>query len=444
MHDREATEDSLVEADGLADFAAARQAGPSSLASGSFKSRDAGGGTRGSIRPAMYGRDDGDGGWYSVRQPPDSLPRRSGFDHSSSHYQIDSWSPALHPRHSYSYAAYMSPAQPHPRPTYSLDSPHSPPFFPSFPPSAHHPSSFARPTSSYGTPSNDAPFALPTLLFDDPAHLPTSPSAHSAFYRDPFSHNDVDDDETRGDLAYALTDEREKGEWFEAAGSYQQGVGFEGVSGSKGLGLEQKAAARMEKLAQKFGEERPTDAAGVSAKQRMKEAKDAKKAEKLEVQRTTGVDDKGRLVVMGRRKRLALRWFQAGGAVVVGIGSIGAAVLTHPKDKPPPSGSAPLLILYLLPFLSLFLTTYLFAIRPLLYKRRSHHSPQPQAGLAMPLLQQEQPQPTGGCNLYNTALAFSFLLSASFVASFALDCFDLSRTKVSPRHRQQRLRDGVV
>ncbi|CDR44985.1 RHTO0S10e03906g1_1 [Rhodotorula toruloides] len=56
--------------------------------------------------------------------------------------------------------------------------------------------------------------------------------------------------------------------------------------------------------------------------------------------------------------------------------------------------------------------------------------------------------PAGGlegyCNLYNTALAFSFLLSASFVASFALDCFDLSRTKVSPRHRQQRLRDGVV
>ncbi|BGP10220.1 hypothetical protein JCM10049v2_006103 [Rhodotorula toruloides] len=118
----------------------------------------------------------------------------------------------------------------------------------------------------------------------------------------------------------------------------------------------------MEKLERKFGQERSTDAAGVSAKQRMKEAKDATKAEKLEVQRTTGVDDKGRLVVMGRRKRLALRWFQAGGAVIVGIGSIGAAVLTHPKDKPPPSGSAPLLILYLLPFLSLFLTTYLFAI----------------------------------------------------------------------------------
>lgn len=334
MHDREATEDSLVEADGLTDFAAARQAGSSSLASGSFKSRDAGGGTRGSTRHAVYGRDDGDSGWHSVPQLPGPPPQHSAFDRSSSCYETDSRSPALHPWHSYT--AYSSPTQPSPAPTYSLDSPHSPPLFPSFPPSAHHPSSYVRPTSSYATVSNDAPFAAPTLLFDDPVHLPPSPSAHSAFYRDPFSHNDVDDDEARGDLAYALIDERDKGEWFEAAGSYQQGVGFEGVSGSKRLGLGQKAAARMEKLERKFGQERSTDAAGVSAKQRMKEAKDATKAEKLEVQRTTGVDDKGRLVVMGRRKRLALRWFQAGGAVIVGIGSIGAAVVRLAASSSPP------------------------------------------------------------------------------------------------------------
>ncbi|BGP26573.1 hypothetical protein JCM10295v2_005526 [Rhodotorula toruloides] len=330
-------------------------------------------------------------------------------------------------------------------------------------------------------------------------------------------------------------------------------------------------------------------------------------AEKEEMRRATGVDGKARLVVRGRGKRLVLRWFQAGGAVVVGIGSIGASILTHPKEKPPPSGSATLVILYLLPFLSLFLTTYLFVIRPALYKRRSsQHVPQPQNAQVTPLLQQ-QPETSGGCcgcfgssrrraergqyqspqinlivdptlvaaiqsqtleagrrarrkerdkrhkkrrrrrsrpdeqhiadsssssnsdivrsdfslsdsddawtshpsfsspsnprssllshvllevewhqarswaqkvavgdalcgvvwggvagwavgggkrcpaggfegycNLYNTALAFSFLLSASFVASFALDCFDLSMTKVSPRHRQQRLRASMV
>ncbi|GAA6046159.1 hypothetical protein NBRC10513_002154 [Rhodotorula toruloides] len=402
MHDREATEDSLVEADGLADFAAARQAG-SSQASGSFRSRDTIGVTRESVRPAVYQSDGRDTDWRVASQPLNFLPQRS-FDPSSSRHNDNLQSPSLH--HAYTYDIYSPPALPSPAPTYSNDTPHFPLSFPSFPPSPHHPSPFARPTSSYGTPSHDAFYTAPVFLYDDPSDLPSSPPAHSSSYRDPFSHDDVvfDNDETRGDLAYALSDEREKGEWFEAAGSYQQGVGFEGVSGSRRSRQEEQTAARMEKLERKFGEQSAAHPANLSAKQRMKEARDAKRAERLEVQGATGVDDKGRLIVMGRRKRLALKWFQTGGAAVVGIGSIGASVLTHPKEEPPPSGSAPLLVLYLLPFLSLFLTTYLFLIRPLLYKRRSQQPPQPQNNLITPLLQQPQPQTSGGwCDCFGSS-----------------------------------------
>lgn len=49
--------------------------------------------------------------------------------------------------------------------------------------------------------------------------------------------------------------------------------------------------------------------------------------------------------------------------------------------------------------------------------------------------------PTWHSNLYNSALAFAILLSLAFFTSCAFDCLDLARTKVSPRHRQQRLTD---
>lgn len=57
----------------------------------------------------------------------------------------------------------------------------------------------------------------------------------------------------------------------------------------------------------------------------MKEERDRKKREELE---RSGVDEKGRLAVTGAKKRSALRWFQGLGAIVVGVGSVGATLVS--------------------------------------------------------------------------------------------------------------------
>lgn len=46
-------------------------------------------------------------------------------------------------------------------------------------------------------------------------------------------------------------------------------------------------------------------------------------------------------------------------------------------------------------------------------------------------------------DLFNTAEAFAIMSSVAFAASFTLGCFDLSRAKLSPRLRQQRLAGAV-
>lgn len=70
---------------------------------------------------------------------------------------------------------------------------------------------------------------------------------------------------------------------------------------------------------------------------------------------------------------------------------------THPTATPPPDKSTPLFILYLLPFLSLALTVYLFVFRPCVMRSKSR-SPANANHLVMPLLGgQHQQRGGGGC-----------------------------------------------
>ncbi|GAA5912767.1 uncharacterized protein JCM6883_006227 [Sporobolomyces salmoneus] len=397
-----------------------------------------------------------------------------------------------------------------------------------------------------------------------------------------------------------------------AAGGYQHGIGYERDTLR---GVEKNEAAsgakfvkRMKRLQREFGStERSGSHAGskeggtgdMGLQGGLKALKEDRARKRSEDRERTGVDEKGRLVVTGQKKRSTTRWMEGIGAIAVGVGSIGASLLTHPKETPPPSGTIPLVALYIAPFVSLLLTIYLFLIQPCLFRRRSHTksnlppsiSPQapvqtsnccsgfgsgknriPRGQVVSPSInlmidpsllaqhnerltserrdvdrhekrrrrkekrrkqkkaarQRERRQregesdletdllsssssfftedssdseadaanprsfasilshvaleenwlaarkqvkwnavwdfslgaiwgglgvwaigfngekcPIGGfegyCNLYNTALAFAILESLAFFLSFAFDCLDLSRSKVSPRHRQQRL-----
>ncbi|GAA6061003.1 hypothetical protein JCM10212_001059 [Sporobolomyces blumeae] len=175
--------------------------------------------------------------------------------------------------------------------------------------------------------------------------------------------------------------ESERGEFAGLAGRYQHGVGYErGASGVTDPIDAEKRAKRMRRLERAFGRVgqaeleagRADDPEGTaSLSTRMTRYKEHEKRERTERERRSGVDRKGRLVVDGRKKRTTMRWVQGVGSIVVGFGSIGAPVLTHPEPKPPQSGSLPLIILYVLPFLSLFATTYFHLVRPAVHLRRT-------------------------------------------------------------------------
>lgn len=118
-----------------------------------------------------------------------------------------------------------------------------------------------------------------------------------------------------------------RSEWEGAEGEYRHGVGYDSI---KGRGKEEgKIADRVRRLEREFGEGRKTGPGGMalSMKQRIKEAKEAKKREKMRVREESGVDGKGRLVVLGAKKRAGLRWAQGLGAIVVGVGSVGASLV---------------------------------------------------------------------------------------------------------------------
>ncbi|KAL8284127.1 hypothetical protein RQP46_004876 [Phenoliferia psychrophenolica] len=164
------------------------------------------------------------------------------------------------------------------------------------------------------------------------------------------------------------------GEWEAPGGEYRHGVGFEPAS-SSGPHPPSKVADRLRRLEREFGRPAANTTAAkegpVSFKERLEAARVQRLKDKNREEEHTGLDKKGRLVVVGVRKRAALRWFQGLGAVGVAFGSIGASLLTHPTATPPPDKTTPLFILYLLPFLSLALTIYLFLIRPCVLRKAS-------------------------------------------------------------------------
>lgn len=230
--------------------------------------------------------------------------------------------------------------------------------------------------------------------------------------QDRYARREGDEEEEGG-----WVEEGGKNEWEGTGGEYRHGVGFDHPASDKD---KRKVKERMRRLEREFGERKGVGGGGwegLSMKERMKKVKEEQRKEKADLVERSGVDSRGRLVVMGRRKRVALRWLQGFGALGVGIGSIGSALVraflslryscsladsflrtqfTKPETTPPPAASAPLYILYLLPFLSLILTLYLFIFRPCTHRNPPTTSPNQ---FVVPLLQGSHPSAlsSSGC-----------------------------------------------
>jgi len=147
-------------------------------------------------------------------------------------------------------------------------------------------------------------------------------------------------EETELDWIPSLDRENDNGGGFEGTGGrYQHGIGYEretsGGAGTKGKLSEEKRASRMKKLERRFGVEESQPQAGSGEKRSMKDVMRAmneeKQRERKREEERSGVDEKGRLVVVGRRKRNAMRWFQGLGDIGVGLGSIGAALVSSSR-----------------------------------------------------------------------------------------------------------------
>lgn len=142
-----------------------------------------------------------------------------------------------------------------------------------------------------------------------------------------WSQSPADDEratDAASDKGLAYSSGALKGEWHAPAGAYLHGVGFDdahahgAVAGAQPGSKTSLAALerRRERLARKFG----SSAASGPASER------GRKSARTEEEELTGVDAYGRLVTQGRRKRVFLRCAQAGCALLVGVGAIGAAV----------------------------------------------------------------------------------------------------------------------
>lgn len=76
------------------------------------------------------------------------------------------------------------------------------------------------------------------------------------------------------------------------------------------------------------------------------------------------VDEKGKLVTQGPKKRIALRVLQIFLTLAAGVPSIYAALVIKPIGTPPPSGKPPAFVLYILSVITLPLLLYCFLFRP--------------------------------------------------------------------------------
>ncbi|KAI8989699.1 hypothetical protein BD414DRAFT_314137 [Trametes punicea] len=76
------------------------------------------------------------------------------------------------------------------------------------------------------------------------------------------------------------------------------------------------------------------------------------------------VDDRGRLITEGPKKRLAVRWLQALLALTASISSIYAALIIKPPSPAPPANKLPAYLLYVLSVVTFLGCTFLFLIYP--------------------------------------------------------------------------------
>ncbi|KAH9901543.1 hypothetical protein C8Q73DRAFT_678186 [Cubamyces lactineus] len=76
------------------------------------------------------------------------------------------------------------------------------------------------------------------------------------------------------------------------------------------------------------------------------------------------VDERGRLITDGPKKRLVVRWLQALLALTAAISSIYAALIIKPPSPAPPANKLPAYLLYVLSVLTFLGCTYLFLIYP--------------------------------------------------------------------------------
>jgi len=118
------------------------------------------------------------------------------------------------------------------------------------------------------------------------------------------------------------------------------------MRGKKGKFSEEKLASRMKKLERQFGEQTEAGQRNggiLSMKEEMKRMKETRRKEKEEQKERSGVDQKGRLVVGGQRKRALMRWSQGIGAIVVGVGSIGASLVSDIPSRTRDNSAYPLI-----------------------------------------------------------------------------------------------------
>ncbi|KAM0756472.1 hypothetical protein T439DRAFT_376654 [Meredithblackwellia eburnea MCA 4105] len=241
---------------------------------------------------------------------------------------------------------------------------------------------------------------------------PNSYQEHStpALYSQEKYHNDGDeDDDDPNGLGGWVPEPPFVGEWQAPAGDYNHGVGFnthstfsssnKSNSSSSSSPSSDKVAERLRRLEREFGSPTAPPAKAnaqdpLTFNERLEKAKRERLRQEKNFKNRNGVvDSKGRLITQGRRKRLALRWFQGLAPFVVGFTAIGASLFTHPKNPAPPSRSAPLFVLYILPFISLILTVYLLLIRPRSVRQIQKYNMSSQVGsngMVFPLMQQPQ------------------------------------------------------
>ena len=351
MHQRLDTDDSLLEADGLADFAARLRDSTSSRggARGSRRSWEGGwdderprmshGGEQGvpQSQPARY--NPGDIVPSSASSPPPFAANRhiaspTAYDDLSSSTRHGRPSAASSP-------SFARPSPPRPT-SFALPSPLARPLLNNeqesdfgdahqgtlrSPSSSRHPPPFS-PASTLPYPP-PPPFVSPA--YADP-HAVAYPFDDYADYRadvrgdlgtSTWSLRGDDgggDDDAASEKGYAALSSPSPGEWHAPGGTYLHGVGFDDEHAHGAAQPPRKSAAalerRREQLARRFGGSaaRPAGPSG------------RKGGARTDEEEVTGVDAQGRLVTLGRRKRVLLRCAQPACALLVGVCAIGAAV----------------------------------------------------------------------------------------------------------------------